>query len=877
MKLNKSSVAIFLTLLVGIIFFLLYQKYQELNTQTSDAIQAIPINASLLIETNNWNNSLNELENTTIWTTISKSENWSEIKTTIQKLSDEVMANESLKHLSAKQKIYLSAHHSTNDFYFFIATSCSADELKLIESKDSLIDNYKTREYDGVRVFELENNWNLCHHQDILFLSSSSLLIEDGIRQLNNGISLLDNSEFRKVQSTKSTFAGAHIYINYAYLSKLLSQNTTFSKSNEKWMSRWANWAELDLEISENNLTLSGFTLVEDSSSNYLTSLFGQTEQKIEISKVAPRNTYKITALGIEDFNLFYYNYKEFLAKHNNLYEHNKALLEIKSLYDLDAESYFNGIVLNEIGNISTFSSSGKYDDYIFIKTKKESEELLNHINPKTEKKPFSENYRDYTISKFEIDGIFSKLYGHIFKSVKENYFTWIDGYLIFANSPSSIKAFINNFMSKKVLDNNSTFINFKDQIGSRCNYLFYTNPSMGNWNDLLSSKWSAFAPKENWSNVSGFVYQLSSKNELFYNNVVLHYESNLSEETQLDWIVNFDNNIAIAPQIVLNHVTKKKNIIVQDDEKVIYLVDSKGKILWQKKLGGLILDDINQLDYYKNGKLQYIFNTEDSLYILDRLGRNVENFPLSLNEKAERGHSLLDYDNNRKYRILVPSENGMVYNYSKEGKTIAGWQFEKMNNAISHQIQYTNIKGKDYIYTIDKQGHTNIVGRNGKRRVEIGKIPVKDSFYVDENTGNIYTSDTNGNIWLITLKNTQTKIKTSELNDFEFYAAKLNNDEFMDVFISDNTGVKCYNLESEILDFKIISESKPKVFNFKNQSIIGFSSNGSCYLFDSEGKAFSGSPLFGGGDFECVDLDIDNKLNLIVVNGNILNNYSLE
>ena len=527
MKLNKSTVVLILSLLVGIIFFLLYKKYQELNEQTTDAIQSIPISAAVIVETDNWNSSLNEIENTTIWNTISNSNNWIEIKKTIEHLSSKVQNSEELNHFINNQKLYLSLHHSTNDFYIFISTACTAEELKLIETNDSLIGNFKSREYDGVKVFELENNWNLCHHKDILFMSSSSLLIEDGIRQLNNEISLLDNSEFIKVQSTKSTFAGEHIYINDANLSKVLSQNSKLLKSDEKWISRWANWAELDLETSDNNLTLSGFTLVEDSSSNYLTSLFGQLEQKIEISKVAPRNTYKITALGIEDFKLFYTNYKDFLAKHNNLYEHNKALSDIKSAYDLDIENYFNGMVLNEMGTISTFSSSGKSDDFIFIKSKKESEELLNHINPKTENKPFSENYRGYKISKFEINNVLSKLYGQMFNTVNENYFTYVDGYLIFANSASSLKALINNFLSKKVLDNNSTFINFKDQIGSRCNFLYYTNPSMGNWNDLVKKKWKSFIVQDNWSNVSGFVYQLSSKNELFYNNVVLQYESN--------------------------------------------------------------------------------------------------------------------------------------------------------------------------------------------------------------------------------------------------------------------------------------------------------------------------------------------------------------
>ena len=91
----------------------------------------------------------------------------------------------------------------------------------------------------------------------------------------------------------------------------------------------------------------------------------------------------------------------------------------------------------------------------------------------------------------------------------------------------------------------------------------------MGNWDESLKNKWKPFMVKENWSNVSGFVYQLSSKNELFYNNVVLQYESNVDEETQLDWIVNLERNITISPQIVYNHSTKKNNVIIQGNNRL--------------------------------------------------------------------------------------------------------------------------------------------------------------------------------------------------------------------------------------------------------------------------------------------------------------------
>ena len=90
MKLNKSIVVLTLSLLVGIIFFLLFQKYQELNRKNVDAIQSIPISAAIVIESENWNSSLQELEKTTIWKSITNSEDWSKIFKSIQSLSQDL-------------------------------------------------------------------------------------------------------------------------------------------------------------------------------------------------------------------------------------------------------------------------------------------------------------------------------------------------------------------------------------------------------------------------------------------------------------------------------------------------------------------------------------------------------------------------------------------------------------------------------------------------------------------------------------------------------------------------------------------------------------------------------------------------------------------
>ena len=77
---------------------------------------------------------------------------------------------------------------------------------------------------------------------------------------------------------------------------------------------------------------------------------------------------------------------------------------------------------------------------------------------------------------------------------------------------------------------------------------------------------------------------------------------------------------------MVKNHRTKEKDIAVQDEENVAYLYSNAGTLYW-KQLSGRIQGAIQQVDLYKNGRLQMAFRTEDRFYILDRNGKVVPPF----------------------------------------------------------------------------------------------------------------------------------------------------------------------------------------------------------------------------------------------------------
>jgi hypothetical protein len=98
--------------------------------------------------------------------------------------------------------------------------------------------------------------------------------------------------------------------------------------------------------------------------------------------------------------------------------------------------------------------------------------------------------------------------------------------------------------------------------------------------------------------------------------------------------------------------------------------------------LDGPVLSEIFQIDYLANGKLQYLFSTKNKLYIMDRNGVNLENFPVTFPSPATNGVNVLDYDNNRIYRYFVACEDKKVYAYDKEGKLMPGWNFEGTKTA---------------------------------------------------------------------------------------------------------------------------------------------------------------------------------------------------
>ncbi len=73
-----------------------------------------------------------------------------------------------------------------------------------------------------------------------------------------------------------------------------------------------------------------------------------------------------------------------------------------------------------------------------------------------------------------------------------------------------------------------------------------------------------------------------------------------------------------------------------------------------EKTISGPIIGKIEQVDLYKNRRLQMAFRTADRFMILDRNGKVVPPFDKKIASDSPQHLSVFDYDLNRNYRFLL-------------------------------------------------------------------------------------------------------------------------------------------------------------------------------------------------------------------------------
>ena len=905
---KKILLVLFILLMVAvsIIAYNFYKNIKEPINKTS--FEAIPINAAVIIKENNFNAIYNKIASTNII--------WEELvgnTTTAFTIKNQMHYLDSIlsgpfaplfKNSPILSSIHLSG--ATNfDFIFYLPIVVDASEADIINKiKIVTKKNTESREYDGATIYTISTNnkdkISMVIYKNTLVFSYSTVLIEDVIRQLNSNNNLLSDPTFSKVINTSGQSEDGNLFINTKYFSKIVTQYV--NKSTKTYLAGFENytgWTELDVNIKPNSLSFSGFSFNNDVD-NYFIQLFkGQKPQEMELLSIVPSNTSFIYYYGLSNSKEFFENRVKLLKSEQLYFNYQSYLDEQIKKYGIDLEATFLQNIGNELALVVTESQSDILlnNQYIIFQSNEieKTKESLSAISQKIISDIVVQpiEFNGYSINQLNIPNLFSNLLGKPFPDFEKNYYAIIDDYVVFGNSENALQTFITNYTTKKVLSTNENFKEFYDNLSSSSTIFIYNNIARStnlykiygaaDFSPMIDEKIELFRKFE------AVAFQVTAeKNNLFYNTIFLKYNPVYKQETSSLWELELDSTISATPQLVVNHITNSKEIIVQDDANTIYLISNTGKVIWSKQLSERVMSKFYQIDIFKNNKLQLLFNTKSKIYLIDRNGNNVGSYPIKLPSDASNGISVLDYSNDKNYRLLIGCSNNMVYNYTVEGNKVDGWEYVSAESPAVSKIWHFALSGKDYLVVPLKNGKVKVIERSGKDRLKIeNKLPfLSNEVYlkVGNNLNKTYliTSDTLGNIVKLFLNDKKEVItlenipKNATFNFFDY-----NNDNSNDYIFMWNNTLKIIDADKKEIfnsEFQSAITQTPLFFNMPNKSIkIGLVTSNQIYLINSEGKIEEDFPLLGSTPFTIADINNDKTTNLVVADKRMIYTYVLK
>ena len=469
----------------------------------------------------------------------------------------------------------------------------------------------------------------------------------------------------------------------------------------------------------------------------------------------------------------------------------------------------------------------------------------------KTQKYKSYNNYKGKEILEIPETEKMNSLTNPLLNEVNSDKLVIIDSFLFISSSLKSLKTVIENYLLKNTYQYSENYKKSKSLMSKESSFdINSKNGSLINFSKLIGIK----PVKNKFNNVK---FQIINENEILHINGIIDSYNNESINKKISKIFStkIKGKIVMNPHFVTNHITRAKEIVVQDNNNYLYLISNQGKVIWKKKLAGKILGKIKQVDIYKNGRLQLIFVTEKRLYVLDRNGKEVKPFPKVFRDKITQPLSVFDYDNNKNYRFLVTQNNELLM-YDSKGKIVKGFKYEKSRDIIYPPKHY-RIKNKDII-TVKTDKGLKILNRRGKIRIKIkDNIKFSNSDVFRLNNYLICTSE-KGNLVQIDMNGSVSTRKLNLSNNHKI------NSKYNLVSIID--GNKLTNLNKSI-DLPFGNYSDPLIFSYNKRKKFSIFDNQSkkIYLFDDKLNLVESFPLYSISNIDLDNIDKDQNLELIL------------
>ena len=141
--------------------------------------------------------------------------------------------------------------------------------------------------------------------------------------------------------------------------------------------------------------------------------------------------------------------------------------------------------------------------------------------------------------------------------------------------------------------------------------------------------------------------------------------------------VVEKDTTVLVpkGPFRVYNTTLGRVCILSQAPNNSIQLREESGKGIWAIPFRNRICGYVENIDFYGNGRIQWLFAAGQNLYLYDNGARTVTGFPVDLGKEVLLGPEAYDLDNEGDYRVMILHTDNTIGFYDLRGRPSEGWE----------------------------------------------------------------------------------------------------------------------------------------------------------------------------------------------------------
>ena len=668
--------------------------------------------------------------------------------------------------------------------------------------------------------------------EDVQIVSSSKLVIENSIRNLQNKKKGIQNPLFYKLAEVSDSNAPLNLYLHrdITILLKNLFPNTSL------FPFLGSSWFSFDFNTKKDPFTLDGISFINDSIPDRLSLLKGLESQPLKSPGYIPQNFDGTLMLSLTDYKTLEENFKKYTRSKN---------IAIKNI---------NFDVLSSVDEVAWIRSKSNVALYVHLKN---TETIPDVLLPSTNSQA---GYRGISIRKHQLPKdvlLFLETFGMPFSP---SFVAQVDDFLIFTADQAFLKQLIGTRLDGNVLSNDFNFKSLQEDLADSSTFLW-----LGNTFNLKNQwKEQQVQQQKAWEQVKLDRYPLLalqgiSENNFIQSRFTAQRDNPLQKKNSVvsQYSFSLDAPLARAPQWIKNHRNKTMDVVVQDLNNVLYLFSNKGVLFWKKQLLGPIIGAIEQVDLYKNRRLQMAFRTADRFMILDRNGKVVPPFDKKISSDSPQHLSVFDYDLNRNYRFLL-SHGKKVELLDNRGRSVSGFKLKSTKQPLQNPAKHIRFGNKDYLIFQDINGELRILNRQGTDRITLKEAANTSSNPVFEYRNTFATSTKEGDLLQIDSKGnlTKTSLGLQPGHKIDMTSKSL-------VTLSENK----LNIKGIPVQLPYGNYTPPKIHYIDNIIYVTLTDLDAqkVYAFYSNGTAVGGFPVFGTSSAALINADDDKAIELVV------------